>query len=627
MLQLCRSFCHLTTRTGLATGLALAGSLGFQLQAIDNTNARNHLPAKTLVAVEVPDGAAAGTALATTKVGQWLLDEARWQPVLKILQSYDQASFEEFDEELEEIGLSTAQLPQLLNGPAGFAVLVEKAFDGFDDLDDQATGYVWLTPAAEISEEILAEISEALADEQRVDHEMAGHTVIEIVPPQAGDPAENLDDDEWDPSSVLQPHLLMVLEQDGVRLLVSPPTTESDAALGRMQAWLSGSGDLLADAAQRPSSDSLYLLRAELHAQHLPPLVSEEDREEFNKFWSAFGLDSLTSSFFDMYMDNSVLRQKMHLGLPAPRQGMMRLWDMAAIDPAPAPWAPANATAYSHFATDMPLLYELIGEMVIALGGEEARQEMMEYESMMPIYAGGVTLPALLDAFGPRIGMLDDGLEAGNYTQRLGIVWDLRDPAVFKQLFQALKPFAAGMPFLEFVEEQGIPGLRFTSPASADEVPVTGGFFIHPQYLVFGMGDGMIEELLAAVNNPNNGLAQTDLPDACATVLPPVPGLMQQYADFGKHYADLMPVMQEMFRQLLQDEIDATEYDPDWDDPEYAAELEREREALEALMLIYDDLFPEDSFWLKAFGVVTGYVIATSDGVVLESATELDPTR
>ena len=232
-----------------------------------------------------------------------------------------------------------------------------------------------------------------------------------------------------------------------------------------------------------------------------------------------------------------------------------------------------------------------------------------------------MTLPALLDSFGPRPGMLDDGLEPGNLSSRLGIIWDLRDPAVFKQLFEAMKPFAAGMPFVNLSKNKTSQGYgsprqpvprKCRSPAGSSS----------PQYLVFGMGDGMIEQLLAAVNNPDNGLTQTNSPAACAAVLPPVPGLMQQYGDFGRHYADLMPLMQEMFRGLLQEELDNTLIDLEQlDDPDYSV---KEREALEALLAIYDTLFPEQSFWMEAFGVATGYVVTTSDGLLLESATELD---
>ena len=118
----------------------------------------------------------------------------------------------------------------------------------------------------------------------------------------------------------------------------------------------------------------------------------------------------------------------------------------------------------------MPLLYSVISELVIELGGEQAGQQQAQFESMIPLYTQGVTLPAIIGAFGDRLGFVDYGLEETTEQQLYGIVWDLNDSAVFTQLMNALKPFTAGMPFMEMVEEQGIPGMRFNSPDPEMEI-------------------------------------------------------------------------------------------------------------------------------------------------------------
>ena len=85
-----------------------------------------------------------------------------------------------------------------------------------------------------------------------------------------------------------------------------------------------------------------------------------------------------------MYMENTIVRQHMTIGLPAPRRAM-QIWDIDPVDAAPGPWAPANATVYSHIATDMPRLSNS-SWIWSPPSAAKKRQEMMQYESMIPIY-------------------------------------------------------------------------------------------------------------------------------------------------------------------------------------------------------------------------------------------------
>ena len=229
----------------------------------------------------------------------------------------------------------------------------------------------------------------------------------------------------------------------------------------------------------------------------------------------------------------------------------MRLLDMPAQPAAPAAWAPADAPSYGHISTDMPLVYRVISDLAVDLAGEEAAQQQAQFESLVPMYTQGVNLPQIIAAFGPRLGVVDYGLDADSGQQLYGFVWDLNDSGVFNKLMAAVQGFAAAFPFLEAVEEQGIPGLRFNSPEPSQ--PFTAGIFVHPQHLVIGTGPGTVERVLAAVNNPDNGLAGTDLPERAASMALLGDGLSYQVMDAGAYYAAILPILKTTIEKSLDD--------------------------------------------------------------------------
>lgn len=79
-------------------------------------------------------------------------------------------------------------------------------------------------------------------------------------------------------------------------------------------------------------------------------------------------------------LDGDVLRMGVFVSAPSPRSGLLSLFDQPLLKPEPADWAPARAQSYTHFSCDLGRAYSRYRELVVARYGESQDREFKKSE-------------------------------------------------------------------------------------------------------------------------------------------------------------------------------------------------------------------------------------------------------
>ncbi len=258
---------------------------------------------------------------------------------------------------------------------------------------------------------------------------------------------------------------------------------------------------------------------------------------------------------YRMTLDQAVMRGGLFFGVKGPRAGLMQLLDQEPLASEPPAWVSSDVEGYAHIAFDLEKAYSTIKAFALQTQPEQAPMAFMQIESTVENFTG-VTLPDALKALGNRhtivtyetqmveVDQVDWSAEPDPATgewptkkvtvpqDRVGMVWQLRDEAVFGRLMQALGNFApntGGM--VKPVEEQGFKGFRM------DAEQVNQGLMMGRGYLAYGIGSEVTERLMAMLRNTpeeRNRLANSERYNDAKTLVDLRPGVLFQIEDAGQ---------------------------------------------------------------------------------------------
>jgi hypothetical protein len=316
---------------------------------------------------------------------------------------------------------------------------------------------------------------------------------------------------------------------------------------------------------------------------------------------------------------------------PEPRQGLLALLDQPTFQPEPPAWVPANVQSFDQLSFDLGKAYKLLREVLVSEGGDQVQSAINQVEQQVSAFLQ-TDVPSILSSVGTNHyfvsfpqsatdakAALEDDEEAA--TSKMGIVWQLKDEALWKRLMQLAAGFAAlseGM--VEAAEEQGYIGLRINV-----EDTFSGGLFVGHGHMVLGIGEDVLEPLLSAVRNPPEGAASLrggDLPRKAAGLLPPEGCIYYQVADFNSYVKSLRDSIGTVIEYSISAAGSsalgtplggAAASDDDDDDKEVEVQLMKKLQAL----------LPTEQELEGATGVSVSQLVPGQHGVTLRSVIEM----
>jgi hypothetical protein len=230
---------------------------------------------------------------------------------------------------------------------------------------------------------------------------------------------------------------------------------------------------------------------------------------------TALGVDTLGPIGLRGVLDGNQLKYVFALSAPAPRSGVLALLDQQPLDPQPPDWVPASVTQFQQISFDLGRAYTQIRELVVRQAGDPARMQfdMVDAQVQNSLQAD---LAAVLSSLGhqhtfltfaskpaPAVPAAGDAnaLFAATFTERVGMVWQVRDEQIWRRLIKLIADFAPlTQGAVAPAEEQGFTGVRVQGP-------IEGGLFVANATLVLGIGSEVTESLLATLRNPPGGTA------------------------------------------------------------------------------------------------------------------------
>ncbi len=558
---------------------------------------------ETVAVLRIPQPRQAFDTLRTrTKLGSVVLQHERLEKLQQFVRKASDGGVEKFEQRLAEFQLKLDDLPELLSGEAGLALLISPRQK--QDDDPLVVLLAWLEPGEDVATRLFAAIGkaeEATKDEshpiQRVDLELADHPVMLLKAPRtefedpasvdstppAGKmtPAERKAWDEQRRAQLAKAKKIQTGQQNvfvcrlGGRLLMAttfaePGALEPDVkadfdaltnveqATGVFARFLAAHASTEAKGVQRwletpglraalPEGVGVYELL--VNPASLWKLAIDAAPEDVLKTLKSLGLDQVGP----LAMRSALVDEQLHIGsfasLPAPRKGLLALVDQQPLPNEPPEWVSNNVVSYSHVSFDLVQLYKTAKQISSAQLGDRARQGFAALEAQFQLFLQ--TDPeTLLGSLGTKHMMLSlvPKLAAGNgdaklgdphanlnlhgaAEQRVAMVWELKDEALWKKVLQAVGPLVGA----KTVEEQGFEGLRSTGTLAA-------GAFVGRGHLVIGLGSDVIEGTLNSLRNPPQGEASlrgSAVFRRAQALIPHEPGLAYSITD-GSRYGTML---------------------------------------------------------------------------------------
>ncbi|HVU89445.1 MAG TPA: hypothetical protein VHD36_19105 [Pirellulales bacterium] len=344
------------------------------------------------------------------------------------------------------------------------------------------------------------------------------------------------------------------------------------------------------------------------------------------------GLDKLGPGAVRIALDRGAMRAGLFVSAPEPRQGLLALLDQPTFQPDPPAWVPANALSFDQLSFDLGKAYKLLREVLISEGGDQAQTMINQVEQQIGAFLQ-TDVETILSSVGTnhyfvsfpdaavdvKAALEDEEAEAA--TSRMGIVWQLKDEALWKRLMQLAGGFAAlseGM--IEPAEEQGYIGLRINV-----EDAFTGGLFVGHGHMVLGLGEDVIEPLLSTVRNPPEGAASFrggDLPRRAAALLPPEPSIYYQVANFDGYLKSLRESLGSLFEYSVSSRTMGTPTSITVGGGGGGGQDDGEKVDVE-LMKKLQALLPSEQELEGATGVSVSQLVPNQHGVTLRTAIEM----
>jgi hypothetical protein len=221
--------------------------------------------------------------------------------------------------------------------------------------------------------------------------------------------------------------------------------------------------------------------------------------------------------------------------------------------------------------------------------------------------------------FPPKIDAPPADLEGGaavpSFNQRAGIVWQLKDEAVWKRVMQAIGQFAPAVGgAVQAAEEQGFSGFRLRQGGSTE-----AGLFLGRGYLVLGIGSEVTESLLSVLRNPPTGeaaLRTSGLVERAAALVTSPPGLFYQLGDAGANVRSTKRTIEQLIELPLAQRAALARLPG-------AAGGGEDLAAVQALVSKIKALLPGDDELEGVLGVSVSQAAVSSHGLQLQSALEM----
>lgn len=654
------------------------------------------LPDETAAMLRIPGGQAFLDALRQqTKLGAVVLSPERIERATQIIRERSPKTWDEVRETLGRVDLKPEDWHGIFRGDLGIAVTLEPRADR----GPLVVLLGWFEPGEELAPRLLAALQSALSDEadkpfapKRKDLELAGREVMHLELPISGlatPQVPDADEDDDDSTEKLQQQIekfkerrknAKQVETDRMHVFVSrlggrivfattvPQSGDEvkeksdaereaidwDALTGLEQATAVFGRFLAAHDGSSPGTVQRLLQTAGLEAslpggtpllellvdpRPLLKLADDSKNPKVKQVLNAIGLGDVGPVAFRASLDGTAMRSNVFISMPAPRPGLLSLFDQPKLDPEPPSWVPASAAGYQQFSFDLSKAYDQIKALVIEESAG-ARQSFDQVETTVKAFAQ-VDLHDVLSSLGqqhsavsfaPRISEAaknDDNAQpaaAPQVVQPVGIVWKLGNEQVWKQLLQLIGRFAQGGAAggLQSVEEQGFSGYRMQQGSNEF------GLFVGNGYLVLGVGPEVSESLLSVLRSPPEGEAAmraSGLVERGRALIAAQPCLSYQISDAGAS----VKVTRQLLTSLLEAPLSmgiGSQPGPTSGQPlPFGPGLPgiatppspEQKELIEKLK----SLLPSDAELEGVMGVSIGQTVVTDDGLIMQSALEL----
>jgi len=526
------------------------------------------LPDETVVAVRIPNGRAFVEAFVRdTKFGAVMFSEQRKAAIAKVLESEGSGKWSEFQEQLNEYGLTTDELVGLLAGESGYAVVMTAQ----DEEKPLFAGLGWLEPGEELVGKVFDVIAKVI-DEQdeehpitRVDLTLADQPVMQLQVPSielkysdkmdVGDDYEDLPYKEkrkvwqeayekWKETAVetivyrtvlvstLGDRLLMAHSYQALEEEASATAAEQLSAVYAqwIDAHASGAEGMVARLADDPGVARVMALDGlpvfELLGD-VSPLIellqaTAKSTKTADQVVRMLGLGGLGPFAMRSTVEGTQWSTNLSVAVPVPRQGLMRLFDQEPLALDPPQWVPTNVVQYYQWSFDLGKAYEIIKDEALREFPDKAAKGFTMIETQTQNFAQA-SLSEVLSSLGNRHTFLSFAVEAndevaGNSDNdddddersvkvHVGVSSKDRMAIVWQVEDEELwaRLFKAIAPFAGMA-----PGTEFTEEQGFSgwrmkKEQAEGGLFLGKGYLVLGYGSGVLESMLSSINNPPTG--------------------------------------------------------------------------------------------------------------------------
>ena len=617
------------------------------------------LPEETLIAARIPGAGVFMEALRErTKLGAVVFSEERFDRIVPILEKHDSGEWRGFVDELGDYGLTPGDLIGMLAGESGAAVLLDRDVA----LGAMPVGMVWVDPGEDLAMRTYEAVVRAVKNaegkqdqpycfEMELEQSPVMHCREPVYEPlfetdtewfdnfdqvmdeqQEQFRKESMSREDEEGKRVPLGYRNMLVARLGGRLIAianfEPESLEHAAVTAErltsvMARCLAAHRDdnvgfvaaveSTEGVAEALPGEGICGFEVFLNVEGLVGLASEAP--EVAGVLEPLGLHDLGIAAMRMSLDGNVLRIGTYLEAPAPRAGLVKLLEQPALDPAPPGWVPRQLLSYAHLSADLGSVYQQIKATVLTASAD-AQPAFAMAENFSLAFAQA-DLATILSAFGhkhmflqfePSVPDVNEEMPVDefNVMPRLAIAWQLQDSVVIQRLIDT----SLGMMEADGVETGEEQGFRVWR---VGEDPAQAAVMIGKGYMVATFGDGVMESVLAALNNPPQGedaLRSSSLFAAAANMSKLEPGVFFQIADGNRSAGSTIGLIMGAMEQAI-----AQASDPDL--------VGEEGEAIATLLSEIQDLVPKEEQWRGAIGVGTGYGIVNDYGAFVRGETLL----
>lgn len=651
----------------IAVGVCLWGCFALSVGAAEPLRSGwECLPSECLAAIRIPQGSATAEAWRNnTKFGSVVFSAARLDTIGKWF-TEENGPFRSSSRELEKLGLTAADFSQFFAGESGLAFLV----NGMELPDGMPMMLVWFEPGEELAQRAWAALEKSIEDGsddehpvERIDVELEGRPAMQLTVPVISHGAgaihlpndiENLSEEERDAAinraigerdakakTVVRYTTVLVSRWDGRLVVVigmepkeeKTPDDEIERVTATyvkfLRAQVGDPEEFVANAAGnsgvRHVFDTPGFSMFELLVNVKPffdVVMRDAEHPQVGPIIQAFGLDQLGFMAVRSTLDNTHLRTVAFVAAPAPRSGLLSLFDQTPVAAEPAPWVPSDVLEYQHASLDLGVVYKTVKDLLVSQFGQQVSTSLGFVETQVKGNVG-TDLTGLLSSVGnvhtvlqfspaPNANVEE---KTQDESQRVAVVWQLRDIDLWTRVMTTIGEVAplAGRE-LKATDEQGFRGWRFD--ASGGDNKVEGGLVMGNGYLVLGVGAGTLERVLACLNNPPTGassLHTSELFERSRAAIPLKPGTGFSISDGARMAKLAFKGIESLFE--MEEQLSAR-FSMGEDDAEEGEDREFSLEHLRRVLPTAEELD-------GVLGVSVGHSFVNEYGWVSESVLEL----